>query len=184
MSTNAIAIILLIASVGMFLGFINPQYQDFKGLQTEVVRRDEALKNARNLRTIRDGLLERKNKITPAQIDQLNKLLPDSVDTVRLIMDLNAIAASHNIVIRKIDFSKDDNNAATRDSGIVGPDQTPYGSLSLNFAMAATYESFMQFLDDVEQSLRIIDIDSVDVNSVREGDRYDFQVTAKTYWLK
>jgi len=66
----------------------------------------------------------------------------------------------------------------------VGVDQTPYGTLTLSFSTTASYTTFLAFLHDIEESLRLIDITSVQFNSSDLSQLYDYSVSIKTYWLK
>ena len=183
MSSNLTAIILLVASAGVVFGFINPQYQRYTDLGLTNATYDTALEQATQVRTVRDDLLKKNRSFSEDELAKLKKLLPDSVDTVRLTMDLNGIASKHGISIKKIDLSSGqkvlDRNAPVP----IGIDQSPYGTLGLSFSLSASYADFTKFLDDLEQSLRIIDISSIQVSPSNTG-VYDFTVTARTYWLK
>lgn len=183
MSSNLTAIILLVASAGVVFGFINPQYQRYTELGQTNETYDTALEQATQVRTVREDLLKKNRSFSEEELAKLKKLLPDSVDTVRLTMDLNGIASKHGIVIKKIDLSSNQ-KATDRNAPVaIGLDQTAYGTLGLSFSLSASYTKFGQFLDDLEQSLRIIDISSISVSPNNSG-IYDFSVSARTYWLK
>ena len=94
-----IPIILLIISVASFVMFSNPSYQRIKALKAESAQYDQALSNSRKLQEERDTLGQKYNAIPPASLDRLNKLLPDTADNIRLIIDIQRIASDRKSVV-------------------------------------------------------------------------------------
>lgn len=199
MTSNVSAIILLLLSIATFIWGIGPQKDQWTSLRATAAARDEALKQAKQVRTMRDGLLVRKNSIGQDNLDKLSKLLPDSVDTIRLTMDLKGIAARYSIPIKKITINKE--SGSSRTSTSAGPGGAPSGTLGasisassqkfdtlgISFGLTCSYQSFLSFLNDLEKSLRIIDITSVTVapgKDVGTTGTYEFTINARTYSLK
>lgn len=179
MIRSLIPIILLSAAAGLFFLYINPTYETIIELRSQEAQFNEALNRSRELQQARDTLLSRYNTFAQSDVDRLAKLLPDNVDNVRLILDIDGIASKYNMRTRNVtvaDSSSDDPNA-------LGTNQGPVGSVVLNFSVTATYESFISFLKDLESSLRIVDLVGLSFTS-EQGDAYDFDVSLRTYWLK
>lgn len=97
-----------------------------------------------------------------------------------MIIDINGIAAKRGMTIRGI---KIQSGTATK-QGAIGPDNNPYGSISLSFSVTAPYDTFKGFLRDLETSLRIVDVTSISFAATEKGDIYDYGVTMRTYWLR
>ncbi len=188
MTSNVTAIILLLLSIASFFWGISPQKDNWTSLRATVAAREEALEQAKKVRTIRESLLERRRSITDGDMEKLGKLLPDSVDTIRLTRDLQGIAAQYGIIIKKIDIIKDTPTSRIgSQTGALGPSQQKYETLGISFAMSASYASFLSFLKDLEKSLRIIDITSTAIQANpnnKSGDMFDFTVGGRTYSLK
>src|SRR3989344_4468631 len=90
--------IILIISAGIVFVFPTRNILDStKPLDGERAALEEALGNAKNIRAERDKLQERYNSFKTEDIEKLHKLLPSQVDTVRLILDINGIAANHGM---------------------------------------------------------------------------------------
>jgi len=89
---NITAIILILASIGLFFGYIDGTYSDVKELRIEQADYDRALSNSKELQAERDKLLAKFNNIGTVDLDKLNKLLPDNIDNVRLVIDVDNIA--------------------------------------------------------------------------------------------
>src|SRR3989344_1966049 len=95
-------IIFLAGAVGLFFWFIDPTYAQIKELRVEEAEFDNALTRARDLKEVRDELIKRYNAFLPSDISRLKKLLPDHVDNVRLIIDLDSIASGSSFSSRLI----------------------------------------------------------------------------------
>jgi Tfp pilus assembly protein PilO len=173
--------ILIIASVAAFFGFVDPRYESVKLLQAEKSQYDEALDNARELRKLRDSLNAVYKTIPLKDLDRLQKFLPDHIDNVRLIIDINDIAKRYGLALKSV--KNIDANKTNRENEELGPDQSKYGSTVINFSVLAPYSNFIAFLKDLEQSLRLVDVVSLDFDA-KEGSLYDFNLGIKTYWLK
>lgn len=177
--SNIISIILLLASVGAFFGYINPTYTNAQGLSAQLGQYENALSNSKELLSERDKLITKLNTFSQADINKLQTLLPDSVDSVTLIIELDSIASQFGMRIRN--FSSDAGNQ----SGTLGVNTTPYGTLSLTFTTTASFETFVSFLKAVENDLRLIDVTGISFSSSASGNSvYDFTVNINTYWLK
>ncbi|MBU3669084.1 MAG: hypothetical protein FGM57_03970 [Candidatus Taylorbacteria bacterium] len=172
-------IIFIIAAVAGFFVYTNPQYQKLKAKMAEYQKIVEANNKATTLRAVRQKLSEDRNKISEADVDKLSKMLPDSVENVGLIIDIDNIASKYGMRIRNTKI----NESGARSAAAVGPDARKYGTISLSFSVTSSYENFIVFLKDLESSVRLVDLTSLTFSSAKEG-RYDFNVTLQTYWLK
>ena len=171
-------IILILASVGIFVGYIDPTYQAIQADKATLAGIQQQLANSADLQAQRDKLRQTFNNIPADQRDSLSKALPDSIDNVRLIININQIAARYGMSLKNIQVGAPADTATQ-----LGPDATQYGSIDFKFSVSASYENFLSFLQDLEHSLRIVDITSLNVKS-QKLDYYDYDVALKTYWLK
>ena len=177
-------IFLIIASVGIFYGYINPNYRgenvpmNIEKLMQERKKYTEALNNSNDLITVRNNLVEKSNVMSADDLERLKKLLPDHIDNARLIIDIDGIASRYGLNIRNINIGSDVGN-----QDMLGPDNNPYGTLTLKFNVITSYDKFRTFIKDLEESLRIIDVIGISFNSTETG-YYDYGVTIKTYWIK
>ena len=56
-------------------------------------------------------------------------------------------------------------------------------SVFLSINAQGSYESFRSFVEELEKSLRLIDVRSVEINPVGQ-DSYSFSVEAVSYWRR
>ncbi len=193
-------IILILISVALFFFLIDPEYKDVQELQAQVEANNETLKIARDLSVKREELRNKFNNISQEERAELEKLLPDTVDNVRLIIDINNIAEQFGIVIRNININADEDTATAagtvgaqgstfegviEESSVKYVDKSKIGVITFSFSVSAKYEVFLEFLRELEESLRIVDIRNIQISrGSAEGSIYDYNVTMDTYWLK
>jgi len=160
-------IIFTLISIGLFFLYIDPVYSDIRLKISERNESDNALDKSKELREVRDKLLSVYNTFSTNDIDRLEKLLPDNVDNVRLILDIDYIASTYGMRIKNVTINKKDN----RDVGVIGPSNKLFESVIKN----------------IEKSLRVVDI--TEVSLVQQGDEinnliYEYRIGLETYWLK
>lgn len=173
-------VLFVLISAALFWGFIDPTYARIKDLRAEEDSYNQALNRSKELLNVRDQLIARFNAFPQTSLARLEKLVPDHVDNVRLILDLDAIAVKYGMRVKNVNISSDTTRA---DRGALGNGDTPYESVVLSFAVSGTYDTFRQFLADLERSLRLVDVVGVSFTTNEVG-IYNYTVSIKTYWLK
>ena len=178
MSKYLLPIILIGLTFGLFYLVIDPQYQEAQVLRVEQQSYDQALTNSLKIQGLRDKLMNSYNTFSPADVTRLERLLPDTVDNVRLVLDINNIAGRYGLIIKNVRLAN-----LTKDPNQLGPENKEYGTLVLQFSVNASYANFTAFMRDLEDSLRVVDISSI---SFKTGDtqQVDYDVSVQTYWLK
>ncbi len=178
---NSTAFIIILISAGLLYIFILPQYDKVIALQANQAQYKNILQNVSALETKRDELLVKYQNISKQRMEELSKVLPNNIDTVSLAMNLDSIASRYGISIKSIQTAKDNSNNSS--TIVVGATTPIYGSVTFTFSFISNYASFRKFMQDIEKSLRITDIQSVSFQSTTNG-LYEYQVSIKTYWLK
>jgi Tfp pilus assembly protein PilO len=182
------SIILIIISIGTFFIYIDPTYQganlpndklSVKDLLAKDAKYQKALADTNMIRENRQKLQDKKAQFDLVDLERLEKLLPNNIDNIKLVIDMNQIAQSHGLVLKNIKLD----TAAKLETGKIGQDNSKYGTVGLSFTVTSSYDNFQNFLGDLEKSLRLVDITDLSVTSNDTG-VYDFSVGLKTYWLK
>ncbi len=177
------SIIFIILSLVIFFGFTNPRYKGTEGKRTEIASFDKALKEAADLTKQRDSLKNTFNSFSQNDIRRLDTLLPDTIDTVRLIIDINGIARRHDLTVLNVEVDGA-TDTGSKKAGI-GPQDSPYGTISVSFNVSTTYDRFKTFLGDLENSLRLIDVDSIEIGEAMPVTGITtYTIRANTYWLR
>jgi len=200
-------VILIGISFAFFFVFTNPIYNDLLLLRTQVASYNEALNNSKMLENERDKLTAKYNSFSPDNLIKLQKLLPENINNIRLILEIEQIASPYGMVLKNVKYSTTTDKDAVKSttSGTAGTPQggrvtqslrKDYGVWDLEFSTVGTYNNFLNFIRDLESNLRIVDISSIQFLSNPDNTRlntppnlssaeaykYDFKI--KTYWLK
>jgi len=173
-----ISIILLAGSIGLFFGYTNKKYQDVKVARVDIEEYEKALKLSTDILSRRSDLQKKYNNFKPTDLQSLENLLPDYVDNVKLILDMNTIAKRYSMGIKGIKINEDKDEKPGTPIAV----KSGLGSISVSFKVTAPYDTFVKFLQDLEKSLRVVDVTSLSFKATDLG-TYDFAVTIRTYWL-
>lgn len=192
MTRFIIAIIGFSISAAVFFLYTKPAYDDLKKLQAEIAQYDQALLRANELQALKESLLSRYNSFIPTDIERLHKLLPDHVDNVRLVLDFDNLASTHRLAIQNVVIGRGDADAAANskpsNAEVIGAKKKQYESLTLKFTTQGTYDAFVRFMEDVQASLRIVDLVALTLapaSTDKDSEPvYRYDVTIRTYWLK
>ncbi len=180
-------IILIAISIGLFFLFIMPRYHDVQDLQAKQVEYKNALTEASALGETRDDLLTRYNSFSQDNLNRIARLIPDTVNTVKLMTDIDSIAGRYGTTLRNITV-----NQAVDTSQVVGQATTapakPYQTTSISFHFVTTYPNLISFLRDLEKSLELVDVKSISFNVATDigpsAGLYEYQITLNTYSLR
>jgi len=181
MLRTILPIFLISASAGIFYFFSDPTYQEIKRLGVEKKSYEDALENSKRLQVLRDQLLEKYNSFPASELERLERMLPNNVDNVRLVLEVDRIAARYGMSIKNIRTGTGSERSQERT--LIGREDKPYDTFSLEFSIDGPYSNFVSFVSDLEKSLRIVDIENITFSS--SDDRVSsYTVRIKTYWLK
>jgi len=181
---NLTALILIASSIGIVYGFSLPLWNEIKVLRADEAKYSDALEKVAVLETTLKNQEARVASIPPEDMERLEKLLPDTVDNVKLIIDISNVAASQGLIIRDIGIVTPQDEATSRTAVSAASSRAGYDYIDLSFSVTAQYSQFLGFITALEQSLRLVDIIKVSFAPTDIGASYNFSVTLRTYWLK
>lgn len=197
-----ISVVSLVIAGGVFFMYTESAYSNTKLLQVNIDQRNQALNKAAELKKLQETLLSRFNAFNKNDLDRLHKLLPDHVDNVRLILDLDHLAGTFGMALQNVVISSPASESADKTViGSIGAGKQKYDSLTLTFSTHGTYANFIAFMESLESSLRIVDLVALSLtpesqsgggraaslNATQEaasGSSYKYDITVRTYWLR
>ena len=176
-------LILVAAAIGLFVIYTNPTYENgIKSLVVEQQSYNDALNKSQELKSVRDTLLSKYNTFSSDDNQKLSELLPDNVDNIRLVIDINNIASRHNLAVKNLNIGDTKSSKTVASAAAVGAAGSAVGSVDLGFTVSSDYDGFLAFLFDLEHSLRLIDIEKITFTETLTGIN-DYNLTIQTYWL-
>jgi Tfp pilus assembly protein PilO len=179
-SIAKLAYVILTAAIGW--AFIYSPMGDLQSLIDQKQGYSNSLATIGNIETKKNELVTKFGNISEEEKKDIETFLPSSLNFVRLISQIDSIAANHGISIDKIS-SKDTTPAAGEPVEGAQPPQGSYNKALISFSFLASYDAFNAFMSELEKSMRILDINSVKL-TVRPDGTYLYDVQFETYWLK
>jgi Tfp pilus assembly protein PilO len=181
-------LVLIALSIAAFAFYIKPRYEAARDFKTQVASYNSNLDTAEKLKTSREELIAKYNNIPKADLDNLKTLLPDSVDNIRLIIQVDSLAVRNGLsTVRGVNYQVQETNVAV-DAQNQAISRALYEEFTMSFETSGQYQNFLSFLSDLEQNLRIVDVVKIDfspnTSSTSPATSMQYRITLKTYWLK
>lgn len=181
-------IVLILLAIALFFGYVRPTWDGaIAADNAQIASYNSALDASAKFSAQEAKLEQGRNALPQDQLDRLSAFLPDNVNNVQLILDLNSLANKSGMVLSNFNTSSavngsDSSASAGSGSASFTPSASPIDSLTLTVAATGTYDSFRSFLAGVEQSLRPLDVEGLVVADSATG-VYTYQMTLEFYWL-
>ncbi|MFA6519214.1 MAG: hypothetical protein WCT41_00080 [Candidatus Paceibacterota bacterium] len=186
MSTRILPLAALFVAIGIFFFYVSPTWSGSIGATKDAIAvDDQALAAANQFAAQQNTLASARDAIDPADLARLSAFLPDSVDNVGLILDLNALAARSGFSLSSVDVMSKPTTAAASggQQGLPAAGASPIGFVDMTLSAVGTYTALQSFLSGVERSARILDVRDIVVKGSDTG-VYNYQMLLRLYWLR
>ncbi len=184
MNDRILPLFAILVAIGVFFGYVRPAWSvTIAEIKTAIASDEQALAAAGAYNTRQNALAAARDNIDPANLERLTAFLPDSVDNVGLILDMNALAARSGLTLSNLDVTS---NAPTKSEApdvLPRPNGNPMSSIDLSLSATGTYSALQAFLVGVEKSLRLIEVQNISVRGSDTG-VYAYQIKLRIFWLR
>lgn len=160
----ALPFIIIAISIGVYFVYISPTVEEVRVLSAKKVEYSNALVGAEELKTKRDNVLIDYNNISGENIDKLNKIVPETFNSVLFANDVNAIASGYGLIVK--DFKINEPKTDVRDVIINQPANRLYKTTVVTFSVDGQYGSFVKFIQNLESSLHLVDITGLSMKTL------------------
>lgn len=179
--------VLIAAAIAIVFIYTKPTYEDpTKGISTLTQTKETLLKARSDLSSLKEkqkALLAKRNSFPQKDIDSLERLLPKEVNPVLFVMELDNLARSNGMSLKNIKF-EDARLVAQNNINDPSVQQKDYNSLNMSFDVVGTYEGFTNFINLIENGLRITNVTSITLVANEKVDLNQYTVKVQTYYLK
>lgn len=164
--------------------YIGPMYGDIQKLTSKKAEYVTAISNINQLKVHRDEILAQYNAIAPSDIARLQKIIPDTSNSVDIVSNISSIAAQYGMSIRQVKINVSQvqpRNAATQTTPV-----DPYKQTSISFTITGPYEQFIAFLKFMESNIRLFDVTDLVIGANQKGPSagvFDYTVSVTAYSL-
>lgn len=207
-----IPIIGILVAVGLFFTYVRPTFHVIRDIQDETVQYAQAIEKASELKARISELKQQQSNISLGNLERLEALLPNRVDEVAVLKDLDTLATTHHLKLGDIKVGDMEGSQSTRASKENAPKQSlpvaapvspttelsdvqefsdtqptetiknQYTALDMSFSVTGTYADFRLFLENIERSLVLMEVTKIAITS-GEGDTIPFMVSLRLYSL-
>ncbi len=185
MMSRLLPILSFVLAIVIFFGYVSPTWSgSIAQTRAAIEHNERALAAASQYTEQQNHLASARDAIDPTGLMRLQTFLPDSVDNVGLILDLNALAARSGLSLSKVDVAP----TAAPTSSTAGTAQGaaskgPVSSVDMTLSAVGSYSALQKFLQGVERSARLLDIRELSVKGSETG-VYTYQMKLRLYWLR
>lgn len=184
MNSRILPLLSIVFAIGIFFAYVNPLWTGpIKETRAAIADNKQALESAAEYVKRQNELAAEMSAIDQGALARLETFLPDSVDNVGLILEMNALAERSGLALESIDVAN--SRAITREStdatGLAS--EGPIGEIDLKLSAQGTYDALQQFLAGIESSARLLDARDITVSGSDTG-VYGYQMTVRIYWLR
>jgi len=184
-TSRLLPVIALLSAIGIFFGYIRTEWVgEIATTKAAILHYDNAIAAADEYKKQQNELASERNKIDPTKLERLSIFLPDSVDNVGIILDLNAIAARSGLSISDIGVTTNagESTETISPSGVPVPETNPVSFVDMSISAIGTYSALENFLMEVEKSQRLLDVRDISVTGSDTG-VYNYKMAVRLYWL-
>lgn len=178
MFRNILSVFFLIAAVVIFFTWTKPLMQEADVLKSKRDSYEKNLADLNDLQDIKEKILSQYNSISQENLDRMDKMLPSGANSIEAILEVEKIVKNAGMSLKTIDAV---NPSSEKSSGNSKKEKA--NSIPVNMKLSGSYSSFVAFLGLLEKNLRLVDVEKINFSS-GTVDVYEYNITAKTYWVK
>jgi len=193
-----ITFVALVFSAVLVFVLVLPEFKELGSLRDRLLKQKEETAQIRNkFETTRQAIIQFE-RLIPKDIERVNLSLPDKMDLPDLLVLVDSLIAQAGLIGEDINISfpsvKEGKPAIflPQTAGVITPkfikqeEFSGRGEANINLSVIGSYESFKAFLEQLEKSLRIFDVQSVSFSTPQTAERiagaFRFGVSMKTYY--
>jgi hypothetical protein len=183
-------IVSIILAVLLFMFFVQPQYDEVKGLRKDRDDYREATTQYDAFNNKLQDKIKQKNDFSMSDKERLEEFMPNDLDSSELLVKLEQIVKRHNMLFGNI---KADDGAGKELLGRVPQEGDESGenanteelvSLDISFSVIGTYTQFKDLLVDLESSLTLFEIIDIKLDEGGETQFQQYAITVRAFALQ
>jgi hypothetical protein len=175
----------IVTAVVVFFFFTKPMYEKVRVLQDDKAQYERAVQTAADSNRLLQELLQKRNSFSAQELERLEKLVPDSIDRVRLLVDLEAMSRNHRMLFGNVlveESSVEGEDLVSVEGGGEVTYEEDFVSSDVSFGLIGTYENFRAFLKDLERSLVLAEVVGLEFSAL-DGDLQQYDMIVRSYAL-
>ena len=188
-----LTILLLFGTVVIGAFFLLPEWQNYQKLESTASHFQEVSKKLDEIASARDELNNQINKISAQDRDRIKTTIPQGTHATEFLVLVESLTRNNGLVLSSIDISSaSPQKTLTQSVKAPSPGSSPAGLIQnlqrfneypVTLTISGSYDSFKNFLKDLEQNTRLIDVAETSFASPnRKNEVITFALKLKTYY--
>lgn len=190
MNRLLITIILLLGALAVGLLYLRPEWNRFTALRAEGQSLQSTAAELDDLLDNRDKLILAINALSKEDLKRINQAFPVGPQTSEFLVMLEGIASKNGVSLRGVDLASQSESSQSKSTGQPKPGGVPVSARAyatirefpFTLRIIGSYESITSFLEDLENSLRIVSVQEIVFNAPGSSQAFDVTMKAKTYY--
>lgn len=175
-------IILIIASILIFFFYIDPAYREIQVDRDYQDELNKSLGQAQDLEELRRQKVSLYDAFDSKDKDRVGIMISDTSDETRLFNNIAGIGSRNGVSITQVRLETDSSTPQRGENQEVTAG--PVKPVSVGFTASTRYQNFISFLEDIERSLQVMDVNGFKITSSElEGGVYKYEVDLTAYSL-
>ncbi len=154
---------MVLLAVAILLLYIRPTIAEVRAVQDQIAIYENELTRVTDVNTRLSEHSSAINKIPLSDVQALERYLPNSLDEINIMRDLQAIAAETGVTVSSIDFSGDQSVAPPESEDSINQTLTGVESFSFSISGVSDYETLKNFLRALEVNNYQFSVNSLEV---------------------
>ncbi len=155
MSKNSVTIILLVLTATVAYLGVWPEWERISADRQEANRLSSVFNELVELLDKQKVIRDAYNEIDPQDLQKLAIMAPQKQQTSSALVDFEILAQRSGVFVQSVDFT------ASRSSKTTMVAAGPYQPIPLNMTVQGPYASFVDFLKNLENNLRVVDVTEI-----------------------
>lgn len=173
----------IIIAVLLFVFFTQTQFTEIKALQKETEEYASASAQAGAFRALLQQKLSIKNNQSVYDSERLETLIPGTLDSTRILIDLEKITQNNNLLFGNIKVKGGDTVVSADTNTNESEITEELDVVDVSFEVIGTYEQFKNFLRDLERSLTLFEVIDLKYSVIENSPFQQFALTVRSYGL-
>ena len=196
MARTLIIILLLFGTGAGGIFYLRPAWQEFNAARQETNYLASVSGELDDLLKSRDTLLAAVNSISKEDLGKIDLALPQGQHAAEFLVMLERTTLRNGLLLKQIDLSGTFQKGASSSGSEVSKSQPkpssvqttvesekPFKELPITMTVSGSYESFKTFLRELEQHVRLIEVESISFNAPPESSQViEFNIKLKTFY--
>src|SRR3972149_3607411 len=192
MARSVFGVILILLGILVSFFWSYPMWNEITDVKTKKEETQAILDRINALAQRRDEIQAQFNSLTTDDLAKLNEFFPKNQEPGLLILNIDKLASSNGMLLKKIDASEGVKNTQQRQARQGETVEEKFSDFPFQISVSGSYSSFLSFMKALEKSRRLIDIDRLTFDSgsigadgkIIKSDFYEYSISAHTYWKK